>query len=638
MLNNLTPIHTDELAVSWIHRIFQINAFELADIIQTTKKNYGLGSYLRRFRSDCFDNLFWLNYWIKNVDLPDLLLNHTYFKLITMIQKEEAADVITQRVLGSDPALNSCLQLNLRGNGGLTWCPECKKQEEDAWGYSILHVSHQVRGMRVCPIHGCSLIHSAIPANSYQVKSTKSLCDRPDETELKYARFIYDLLRLPDLISFSELRNLIKITVIEKFGSYQNLHRYLQDLSPQDPNFSIMKKYTNIAFKTIVSTLLCTDDFPVSWLDLLACLIDFDVSLLASKSRRKYYDTDLSKKPVVYTAPLFSGMHEYIQQHPKASLAEVFHGAYPDYELLSITSSGKTVEMRHLLCQKTFKTNWYAFFTGQKRCTCEEELDFEAAARLVAQAGDGKFQLLSWQPPGWAYIQHEDHSFSMPTLARFLGLELCPICQNKETKAIHPSEKRFIAKMQQLTGEEYQIKTHWKGTRKQILFLHDKKHGGCGREFETAPDLFLNGVRCPHCHLMLSRKSFNKSIYDFSDGFLRLEKIPNTRGWFYLYTPEGNKFELTLQLFLQEAFRPTPSPYFSCIPSEHLHPERLVFSPRSILNRFIHQNWEKGQSFTRKELLNTGLTKAELDKYLSDLSQHDIISYNRKERRWTLAD
>lgn len=102
--------------------------------------------------------------------MDEMVLHHTmypqYARFIPLAQKESAL-----RHLGWDSTdvhhLFAVLP-RVAGEQHLRYCPICAQADRKQYGEAYWHRMHQIRNMVVCPMHGCRLKASTVPAKSEQ--------------------------------------------------------------------------------------------------------------------------------------------------------------------------------------------------------------------------------------------------------------------------------------------------------------------------------------------------------------------------------------------------------------------------------------------------------------------------------------
>ena len=102
--------------------------------------------------------------------IRDVALQHTmypqYARFVPLAKKENAL-----RHLGwdsTDPHHLLAILPRAESEQYLRYCPICAQEDRKQYGEAYWHRTHQIRNMVICPVHGCSLKISAVPAKSEQ--------------------------------------------------------------------------------------------------------------------------------------------------------------------------------------------------------------------------------------------------------------------------------------------------------------------------------------------------------------------------------------------------------------------------------------------------------------------------------------
>ncbi|MFJ7665281.1 endonuclease domain-containing protein [Lysinibacillus sp. NPDC097162] len=73
------------------------------------------------------------------------------------------------------------------------------------------------------------------------------------------------------------------------------------------------------------------------------------------------------------------------------------------------------------------------------------------------------------------------------------------------------THEEFVAEVKALVGEEYTIKTKYIGVKTPLLM----KHISCGETYQTTPNNFKKGSRCPKCAIESMRSKLTKAHSQF---------------------------------------------------------------------------------------------------------------------------
>lgn len=94
-------------------------------------------------------------------------------------------------------------------------------------------------------------------------------------------------------------------------------------------------------------------------------------------------------------------------------------------------------------------------------------------------------------------------------------LKMCEKCRIKQkSEELH---KRFVRRVFELVSDEYEVLTHYNGSKKHVLM----KHSSCGYEWNVMPANFISGgTRCPKCagYMKSNTKEFKAKLYKMYGG------------------------------------------------------------------------------------------------------------------------
>ena len=161
MIKKLPAIYPKETAYSWLARAYAQSGIVFHKCFAS--EVFGSRNEMLDFN---FINVF-NNEFKKIVEgsigFKELLLNHTLFKYYARYL--EADKRIEAYKIGTENKglLTKKLFFPVnRRNYFLRYCPECVEEDREQYGECYFHIEHQIYEVRVCPIHGSTLINTTI--------------------------------------------------------------------------------------------------------------------------------------------------------------------------------------------------------------------------------------------------------------------------------------------------------------------------------------------------------------------------------------------------------------------------------------------------------------------------------------------
>jgi Zn ribbon nucleic-acid-binding protein len=176
-------------------------------------------------------------------------------------------------------------------------------------------------------------------------------------------------------------------------------------------------------------------------------------------------------------------------------------------------------------CGKTWDIVPFALLRGNGCCHCKGKKIAKSSAKTQEQFENEVFNLIGneYQVIG-KYIntntkikfKHNIEScnnvFEMIPDA-FLRGSRCPECKKILLSNIKlKTHEQFCKEVYDLTGNEYEVISQYKGSKENITLLHNI----CGYNWETSPDCFLKGCRCPNCagNAKKTTDIFKQQVYE----------------------------------------------------------------------------------------------------------------------------
>ena len=140
------------------------------------------------------------------------------------------------------------------------------------------------------------------------------------------------------------------------------------------------------------------------------------------------------------------------------------------------------------------------------------------------------------------FIRHNSCGNEYSVVARnFLMGQRCPKCQRPNYNRDLESFNREVC---DLVGEEYSVLGGYHDAKTKTLMLHSK----CGEKYESTPDNFLQGARCPYCAMPIGEKRImrwlrrNNIRFKTQYTFEGLRDKKNLRFDFAIFDHEGLKY------------------------------------------------------------------------------------------------
>lgn len=173
-----------------------------------------------------------------------------------------------------------------------------------------------------------------------------------------------------------------------------------------------------------------------------------------------------------------------------------------EYEVLSqYELSSKKITMRHKDCGNEYEVTPSKFLYGRRCPSCfgnnkrTNDLWKQEVKTLV---GD-EYSILGEYVNNRTQIlmQHNicNHKWEISP-SNFKKGHRCPICSIKKiAKKLSLTHEEFVERFNSVNEADYEIISIYKSMSHKIKI----KHKSCGNIFETLPNNFLNGNRCPHC-------------------------------------------------------------------------------------------------------------------------------------------
>lgn len=172
------------------------------------------------------------------------------------------------------------------------------------------------------------------------------------------------------------------------------------------------------------------------------------------------------------------------------------------YEVIGeYTGINKKIKMKHKICGYEYETQPNNFLHGSRCPKCGGTLkkNTEMFKDEIYELVGNEYSLLSEYLGNNKKILFKHNTCGSKfecTPSNFLKGHRCTKCTNK----YHKNTEDFKKEVYQLVGNEYEIVGEYINNKTKIKIKHN-----CGYEYETKPNLFLNGCRCPKCQISTSK-------------------------------------------------------------------------------------------------------------------------------------
>ena len=233
-------------------------------------------------------------------------------------------------------------------------------------------------------------------------------------------------------------------------------------------------------------------------------------------------------------------------------LEKVYLKKGDDYEVLEEYIDSKTkISFRHKACGETFKMAPGVFLYGQNCSICfgTPKKTTEEFKQEIYDKYGLEYTLLSEYNGKGEYVQMRHKTCGTEyyvTPNNFLRDSKCPNCYGTPKKTTEEFKKEIYDRV----GEDYSLIGEYINSSTRVIM----KHNPCGDVYEIFPNSFLNGVRCSKCYgnKRLTTDEFKERVYNLvGDKYEVLGEYINTNTKIKLIHKEcGNTFETTPNSFL----------------------------------------------------------------------------------------
>ncbi len=272
-----------------------------------------------------------------------------------------------------------------------------------------------------------------------------------------------------------------------------------------------------------------------------------------------------------------------------------------DFRVLKYTGSTKPVTLYHSVCGNTFIVYRWSHFLQKKKCPyCFRGADRKnkASDGLLYKSGKGKG---AWH----------DNLIHDPITT-------------KDT---------FIATMQMLVGDNYELLGEYENSYSQITLRHQT----CGHTFTTTGSHFCNGKRCKCETYYTNDEDFINAFKECTDEYYDIIKDPFHSNYYFKITDRRTGKEATLSKaqLTQELNRVTPS---KIIDNRHRH--KFTGNTRSVkrvypkmLYHLISKHADQDGVFYLNDIeKNCDYTLPQLYRAMTRFEHRGIVKYEGKRK------
>ena len=186
MLPTCFPIEEDELFQGWLYAISMAARMPFPYYANMYLGPIGNMQYPKYFSNleSIVKRYYGVNSFFPNV--YEIINEHTDYTVARLCIGDGMAAKIAEYILRENNLYMRTFKLE-----AYRMCPECQLEDRKQFGRSLIHVSHQINGVRVCYKHGC-------PLTDFSVQDIS--------IEQKIAVFAHDLLQKKPDCTFNDLK------------------------------------------------------------------------------------------------------------------------------------------------------------------------------------------------------------------------------------------------------------------------------------------------------------------------------------------------------------------------------------------------------------------------------------------------
>lgn len=298
MIAYFPEIYPDELVYSWFCRYYVhsgcfTHSIALKELFQKRCNNPSKEfiGYLNQNAKNKIEEIYSMN---------ELILKHTMFsqyaKFLPLAKKKEALHHLKYNFC--DPHYLFSILPRSDGEQYLKYCPICAKEDRLKYGETYWHRKHQIRNIRICTKHKCTLNNSKViakdeqtytfcPAENYVVDNDPVTIE--DSTEIQFTKYLEKAFNAP-----VDLKNDIPISAILYYGMKKTKYlrksgktRNTKMLADDIKEYYGKIKLDNIATINQIQRVLLGNNFDFSTICQIAFYIEMDINELVSSALTK---------------------------------------------------------------------------------------------------------------------------------------------------------------------------------------------------------------------------------------------------------------------------------------------------------------------------------------------------------------
>lgn len=472
-------------------------------------------------------------------------------------------------------------------------CPACAENDIKKYGYAYFHRTHQIPGLKVCPVHNISL---AVIKDTHIEKPIDIETAVPDQIpdydmryEKEYARFITAFMdarwniNIKDV--FKAIRLKAKVDDMNPFNAFGKASECIFE-DGSDVHFGFTREKLQLY---LVNNLNAGAPLNITRNMRMAYIFFRDPKILG-----KYAEKACKEKTVRYEAILDKVKdkgYEIVNIYPYGIIRfrhkccgtefyETLHGFdigwrcpkcqydIPDREMYEtmfkeaakgeyakdslFDTSSSISEIMSLKTGEKFTGSWQSFVNKGMRGVSDGKLTkADLQKRADDGLGKGKFTIISvGKNIEDVMVRCNECGFVFQlSYTEWLKKGHCPNCKNV---------KKYVEnRVKDLTGNDYSIIDDIKDTRTKIRFLHNK----CGQILICTPEQFLYGLRCKYCkeYHFKTNDEFARFVSYITFGRYRVLKINGNSMVTIEDQKTGGKVYVRKRVIIQELVRPTKS-------------------------------------------------------------------------------
>lgn len=493
----MTKPYPDELLYSWLHRLASLNGLYFYNFMSA----YVMNSQTSAKTVFPFDIRNGFDIFYKNaqldVDEASLYLQMSTLSYECLAMEEGAQSKVVSNVfypfdLINTPANTFIDKANV--------CPDCLKEDILLYGEPYLHRAHQLSGVCKCHKHGTTLRRYSGAPNKACFYNLDDYVEITPASEIDYGDFAYDLLNANIRTNFEIIKGVLKANGITVTSSLNtgDLLGHLYNLCNGDVN--------------VLSELLAIKEEPFNSSEYI---LQNQISILNT------YCRNADKTTFVSTSYGFNvgwrNFRDFIGLSEQERMKKMIQLAgNSEYELASqFESMNKVVSIEHI-CGRTSKIKPREFLYEGKRCSCENIIFEDEAARRIESLGPYKLiEFTKAEMPVKIQSLVCGHTFTT-RYRKFIKSPNCRVCYAGPPVVTTEDARERINKV---SNGEYELVGEYTNSRTEVEILHKR----CGKVFKCRLNKFVDKKkRCPYCD------KGNETLWD--RGYEKLVEYKNNFG------------------------------------------------------------------------------------------------------------